>query len=110
MSPSEPYFPRWLRSEAKTDPLFARIRDLVREKGVDADSIVIADFFPDDTSLYFGVLVMRERRAFTFDYDYLRRPELEGELSEWRDITATWATSPYHKAVAAAFAMLDAAT
>jgi hypothetical protein len=98
-----------LRVEAERDPMLARIAALVRERGVDPDRAVIADYFPDDTSFKFGILVTGEKKVFQFGYDFLHKPELEGTLTEWEDLTGSWQVSPYRVQVEAALAFRDPA-
>jgi len=109
MPPQESYFPVLLNSGGELEPVFARLRELVSAKGIDPDTAVIADFFPDDTSFYFGILVTPGARVFQLGYDYLHAAETEGELSAWNELTQSWRTSPYHEEVRAALKFLGAA-
>ena len=109
MASDNSYFPIHLKNGGELEPVFARLRDLVRPKGVDPNTAVIADFFPDDTSFYFGILVTPEARVFQFGYDYLHLAETEGKLSEWNELTQSWRTSPYHEEVGAALKFVGAA-
>jgi hypothetical protein len=70
-----------------SDLLRARLRTLLRERGVDTDKSLLTRFFLDDGALYFGIVVTQDTRAIQFDLDVLRRPVEEGILSQWRDIT-----------------------
>jgi hypothetical protein len=89
--------------------MLQRIAALVRDRGVDPDHAVIADYFPDDTSFMFGVLVTSDRKVFQFGYDWLHKPTLGGALSEWNDLTSSWQSSPYRAQVRAALAFGDGA-
>jgi hypothetical protein len=51
-----PFFPIPLQSAAATEPLQQRIAELVGAKGINATTAVLADFFEDDNSFYFGLL------------------------------------------------------
>ncbi|WP_221177491.1 hypothetical protein [Nocardioides marmoriginsengisoli] len=92
------------------DPLFARIRDLLPECGVDVETVVLAQFFPDDGDQEFGVLVTTEREVFTFVLYMGRRGDLKAQLQsskigDWNDITRTWETSAYRRYVKEALAL-----
>ena len=110
MSLDESYFPVPLNEEAVREPMLGRVAELVRATGVDPDSAMIADYFLDDTSFYFGILVTSDRRVFQFGYDHLHKSQMEGSLSEWNELTITWRSSPYREEVAAALKSLGAAT
>lgn len=92
------------------DPLFARIRELLPEFGVDIRSARLAQFFPDDVDQEFGVLVTAERNVFTFVHHYGRRGDLKSQLrasklADWSDISGTWESSPYRRYVQDALAL-----
>ncbi len=89
--------------------MLGRVAELVRATGVDPDSAMIADYFLDDTSFYFGILVTSDRRVFQFGYDHLHNSKWR-LLSEWNELTITWRSSPYWEEVAAALKSLGAAT
>jgi len=72
---------------ADSGPLWARIRWLLEDRGVDASKSLLLDFFTDDSDLYWGLIVTPEGRAFQFDFDYLRRQPAEGRFSSWEDVT-----------------------
>jgi len=109
MASGNSFFPIVLRSGGELEPVFARLRELVQAKGIDPNTAVIADFFPDDTSFYFGILVTPEARVFQLGYDYLHAAETEGKLSEWNELTQSWRTSLYHEEVRAALEFVGAA-
>ncbi len=81
------------------DPLVAGIRRCLLDKGVQVATAAIAEWFPDDTSFEFGVVVTVDGRVFQFGYDYLGKPEDEGSISEWEDLTASWKSCPYAQTI-----------
>ncbi len=84
------------------DPLWRRLRSLLEGKGLEPGTTAVADLFPDDNSLEFGLIVTCDRKVFQFDFDYLHKTMAMGIFSEWQDITATWQGSPYKQQVSAA--------
>jgi hypothetical protein len=90
------------------DPLWARLRCLLKEKGLDPQTVLLADCFPDDTNFEFGLVVTADRRASQCGFDYLRRPIEEGIFSEWVDLTETYNATPYSTQIATALKMLEA--
>jgi len=69
------------------DPLWARLRALLAERSVDPAQSLLAEFFPDDGHLYFGLVATQEKRAFQFDLDYRQGSMEEAVFSHWLDIT-----------------------
>lgn len=41
------------------DPFWDRLRFLLHERGIDTDTAILADCFPDDTDFEYGVVVTR---------------------------------------------------
>ena len=76
---------QWLR--AADDPVAARLRALLRERGFDPERLVLADCFPDDSAFWFGLLVTPDRRCIQFGFDHLHQALAEGTFSEWKDMT-----------------------
>jgi len=82
------------------DPLFARLRHLLPEWGIDIQQDVLADLFPDDADQEFGVVVTTDRRVFTFVLHYGRKGDLKAQaasavLADWTEISTRWESSPY---------------
>jgi hypothetical protein len=105
----ESFFPVLLQHAASEDPLLRRVADLVAAKGVDPSTVVLAEFFQDDNSFYFGLLATPVGQVIQFGYDYLHTAPTEGALSEWNDLTRTWRESPYSEQVEPALKMVRAA-
>jgi hypothetical protein len=76
-----------LRSSPK--PMWSRIRDLLRERGIEPTMSALIELFPDDVSFQYGVLATADGRVFQFGFDYLRRSEGDGIFTEWRDCSAS---------------------
>jgi hypothetical protein len=72
-----------------SEPMWSRIRALVRERGIEPARSALVEFFSDDTSFKYGVLATNNGRLFQFGFDYLHRSEAEGYFAEWRDCSAS---------------------
>jgi hypothetical protein len=68
------------------DPLWCRLRQLLRERDVPPDSAALVTMFPDDTKYLYGIITMTDRKIFQFGFDYLNGVET-GTFVEWRDFT-----------------------
>jgi hypothetical protein len=106
----EAFFPVLLHRAAVDEPLLARVADLIGTKGIDPRTAVLAEFFQDDDSFYFGLLTTPAGQVFQFGYDYLHAAPTEGSFSEWNDLTSGWRDSPYSEQVEPALKMVRAAT
>src|SRR5947207_679632 len=95
----------WLRTSP--DPLFVRLRALIPEKGIDVQRALLAELFPDDSSLEFGILVTEERRVFQFDFDYLHVDIERGRLITWRELLDRRERWAYEEGINAALRILD---
>jgi hypothetical protein len=75
------------------DPLYARLRGLLAERGVDVDRAVLAAFFPDDSNQEFGVIVTPERCVYEFHLHY-GKGDLDNQVTmatiDWRVLTQSW--------------------
>lgn len=94
------------------DRLFARLRELLPEFGIDVGTALLAEFFPDDVDQEFGVLVSADRAVFTFVLHYARRGDLNTQvrtatISHWRDLSDRWESSPYRRYVQEALRLPD---
>src|SRR6185312_11146523 len=74
----KPFFPVLLERAARDEPLFRRVAELVGAKGIDPRTAVLADFFEDDKSFYFGLLTTPAGQVFQFGYDYRDADPTEG--------------------------------
>lgn len=90
-----------------TDPLWILLRKLIRERGIDPDTSLLADSFEDDVNFEFGILVTHDRRVIQYGVQYSDPSFKDGKLTEWKDITELWSSSPYHREVSAALSILD---
>ncbi len=84
-----------LTASLRGDPeiLWANLRALLRERALDPEKCLLIEFFPDDTDLYFGILITQNKRAVQFDLDLGQRG-IQPAFSHWEDITDSPA-SPY---------------
>lgn len=92
------------------DPLFVKLRDLLSGLGIDTQTALLAQLFPDDVDQEFGVLVTNDRHVFTFVLHYGRRGDLNTQLAmatipNLDDISDDWQTSPYRRDVHEALAL-----
>jgi hypothetical protein len=110
MHQDDAFFPILLDRAAMTEPLLKRVADLVEANGVDPRTAVLADFFNDDHSFYFGLLATPTGHVFQFGYDFLHLAPTEGRLSEWNELTSSWQDSPYSEQVEPALEMAQRAT
>jgi hypothetical protein len=78
------------------------IRRCLEEKSINPKSIIVAEWFPDDTSFEFGIIVTYDNKVYQFGYDYLDKPEGNGYFSEWENLTTTWRDVPHAKSIALA--------
>ena len=98
-------FTHLLRSS--DDLLWSRLRFLLREKGLDPQTLLVAESFPDDGQFEFGLIVTQDRKAFQFGFDYLHKTVEEGIFSEWEDLTDHYRETPYDEQISAALKMLS---
>ncbi len=100
--------PRLLTDLLRSDegPLWARLRELLPERGVDPATAVLAECFEDDTMLEFGVVVTSEGEVYEFDFVYGRgdiKTQLStGTIHNWERHTFDWRDRPYRSSVGAA--------
>ncbi len=88
------------------DPLYVRYRELLSHRGIDPSTAVLAESFPDDFRLEFGIVVTADRRVYLFSLEYRDKPIEEGTFMEWEDLTNTWQSSNYSNPIARAFRLL----
>ncbi|HEX6393426.1 MAG TPA: hypothetical protein VFZ97_08285 [Acidimicrobiales bacterium] len=92
------------------DPVWVRLRELLTAKGLEPGRIALADFFPDDTDMEFGIAVTPEGHVYEFDFRYgkgdLRTAAATATISDWRDRTDWWRDTPSRQQIEAAFRLL----
>lgn len=93
------------------DPLYSRLREVLPDQGVDVSTCILANLFPDDGHIEFGVLVDLDHRVFTFELHYgggdLVTQAATARIVNWRDITESWHSSLYSSSVQDALGMFD---
>jgi hypothetical protein len=82
------------------EPLYQRLRVLLREREVDPNTAILADLFPDDVNQEFGLLVTADRRVIEFvvysgRLGDLKRQAADATIGEWKDITSWWDATPH---------------
>jgi hypothetical protein len=97
-----------LKLRGSDEPIFARLRELLPDLGVDLASTVLAQFFEDDVDQEFGVLVGADKSVHTFVL-FFGKGDINTQIGtaripELNDITADWETSPYRTYVSEALA------
>jgi hypothetical protein len=88
-------------------PYWVRLRELLRERGINPDEAVMAQSFPDDARLEFGIVVTPEGRVVEFDFDYLRVTEGEGSFTAWTDVSDRWEGGPWAQEIATALGLIE---
>jgi hypothetical protein len=74
----------WLRTSPH--PLFARLRTLLSEEGIDIQTALLAELFPTAAAREFGVVVTSKHRVFEFEFDYFEFGVEQGALSSLREV------------------------
>jgi hypothetical protein len=97
------------------DPIWTRLRELLRQRDIDPITAVVADFFPDDVDLEFGVLLTPDGHVYEFDFTYGSRGDIKtktatGQISDWREMTDRWRDRPYRNQIEAAIPLLGGAS
>lgn len=92
------------------DPFWVRLRELLAEKGIDWRQAAIAQCFPDDAAMEFGIVVAADGEVYEFDFLHGRgdiaTAMKSGVLSDWTRTTDRWRDRPFREDVNAAFALL----
>jgi hypothetical protein len=86
------------------EPQYQRLRQLLVERGLDPQQLVLSEFFNDERKLMFGVLVAPDRRIWTFYVDELDsdagdQTQRAARLYAWTDLTDSWENSGYEQGV-----------
>ncbi|MFH8640345.1 hypothetical protein [Streptomyces goshikiensis] len=86
--------------------LWARLRELLAERGLTISTTVLVYLFPDGPEAETGVVLSDGGRVYRFDLMYDRMRE-EGDrnalIEHWQDITSHWQTYPFSSEIADAF-------
>lgn len=92
------------------DPFWVRLRDLLAEQGLDWRKAAMAQCFPDDGALEFGIVVAADGEVYEFDFTHGRgditTAMKSGVLSDWRRTTDRWRDRPFREDVVDAFELL----
>ncbi|MFJ6784406.1 hypothetical protein [Streptomyces yangpuensis] len=86
--------------------LWVRLRNLLRERGLDPASTVLVNLFPDGGDHEFGRAIAEDGRVYRFDLFYDRdspQGARKATIRSWTDITDTWQAEPLHDEIAQAF-------
>ena len=86
-----------------SDPMWVRIRSLLARKGIDPQSTILVEVFPDDYQLIFGLIVTSDDLVYQFDYNYRDTNISNGTFSKWTDLTNNYENTPYSKLIISAF-------
>ena len=89
---------------ASEEPPWPRVREFVRDKGIDPSAAVLADFFPDRYRSFLGVIVSADGRAFGFCLLYFGDPEHRSpwdqiKLFDWRELLEPEARNPHEEQI-----------
>lgn len=91
--------------------LYARLRGLFVDHGVDPKVSVLADLFPDDGHMEQGYIVTPDRRVIAFELHYvkgdLKNQARTAFLWNWSDITDVWTRSACRVQIEDALRVLD---
>jgi hypothetical protein len=90
------------------EPLWSRLRELLRGRGIDPTRAVLAECFPDDTAFEFGIVVSADGSVFQFGFDYLHSSIADGVFTEWEDLSTRSGSSPHRGSIDEARRMLAA--
>ena len=90
---------------------WVRLRELLREKGLNPSDVVLADMFPDDPGMEFGIVVAPEGRVYEFDFIHgngdLLTSAATATLWNWRDRSEDWHEGHARRAVEAGLRLLN---
>jgi hypothetical protein len=81
--------------QCSDDPLWVRIRHLIKEKGLVPETSVLAYSYPEDLHFELGVIVTADRKVYQYGFDYLHRDISTGTFTEWKDLTANYEKSAF---------------
>ena len=93
----------WLREQQ--DLTAARIFYLLRERGIDAKSLICAKIFPDTKDPTGGILITPKGAVFQFAFNRIGRIVEAAQIDEWVNITRTYLQHPWRDDILAGLAM-----
>ncbi|MGW7030752.1 hypothetical protein ACWGFX_26770 [Streptomyces xanthophaeus] len=85
---------------------WARLRELLAERGLTISTAVLVYLFPDGPESETGVVLSDGGRVYEFDLVYNRMREgsdRDAVIKHWQDITGHWQTHPLRHEIADAF-------
>jgi hypothetical protein len=79
------------------DPYWQPIANQLRAHGLDPETTILADLWPEDSSMEEGVVVTLDGRVFSFQYDWLNRSRHQGTFRDWswEELTSCWRVDAY---------------
>ncbi|MFD6875617.1 MULTISPECIES: hypothetical protein [unclassified Streptomyces] len=86
--------------------LWARLRELLAERGLTISTTVLVHLFPDGPEAETGVVLSDGGRVYEFDLVYNRMREgsdRDAVIEHWQDITDHWQAHPLFSEIADAF-------
>jgi len=89
-----------------TDPFWIRLREVVRERGIDPSTSLLVFSVEDDINFEFGIIVTHDKRVIQYGFSYTDSVA-DGQLTEWQDLTERWAASPYRSDVSTGLSLLE---
>ncbi len=95
----------WLRQEE--DIIASRIAFVLREKGIDAKTLICAKIFPGIHDPTGGVLIDPHAKVFQFGFNRAGMVIESARLDEWINITSTYMQHPWRDDILAGLAMLN---
>jgi hypothetical protein len=90
---------------------WVRLRELLREKGLDPSAVVLAEMYPDDPGMEFGIVVVPGGAVYEFDFisgkGDLKTQAATATIWNWRDRSRDWQQGSHRRAVEAGFRLLE---
>ncbi|MER6320220.1 hypothetical protein ABT237_41715 [Streptomyces sp. NPDC001581] len=86
--------------------LWARLRELLGERGLTISTTVLVYLFPDGPESETGVVLSDGGQVYEFDLAYNRMREgsdRDAVIARWQDITSSWQAHPLRSEIADAF-------
>ena len=90
------------------EAFWARLRQILWEKGVDPQGALLVESFEDDDQLEFGIVVTNDGDVFEFDFEYRDRSIGEGAVCRWEKLTDRHISSPHHARITTGLTILRA--